>query len=104
LSENVDFARTVNAAGIIFAGPSPESIETFGLKHTARELATKANVPIVPGTQGLVQTEDEAVVTSQKLGFPVRSRLAKQSKTCAHRMVGHAQSDGRRWGHGSVDL
>lgn len=71
LSENADFARTVAAAGIAFAGPSPESIEAFGLKHTARDLATKAGVPIVPGSQGLIQSEDEAVELSKKLGFPV---------------------------------
>lgn len=71
LSENAAFARAVSEAGIVFVGPSPESIEAFGLKHTARELATKAGVPIVPGTQSLVQTEDEALEASRKLGFPV---------------------------------
>lgn len=58
-------------AGIAFAGPSPESIEAFGLKHRARELAIEAGVPIVPGTQSLVKDEDEAVEASKKLGFPV---------------------------------
>ncbi|KAL3492871.1 allophanate hydrolase subunit 2-domain-containing protein [Aspergillus germanicus] len=71
LSENSDFARAVASAGMAFAGPSPESIEAFGLKHTARELATKAGVPIVPGSQGLVTSEEEAVTIAQSLGFPV---------------------------------
>lgn len=71
LSENADFARAVATAGIVFVGPSPESIESFGLKHTARDLATMAGVPIVPGSQGLVKTEDEAVNVSRNLGFPV---------------------------------
>ncbi|KAK2768290.1 hypothetical protein FQN54_000143 [Arachnomyces sp. PD_36] len=71
LSENADFARAVTEAGMVFAGPSAESIETFGLKHTARELAVKAAVPIVPGTKDLVQSEDEAVDACKKLGFPV---------------------------------
>ncbi|KAL4941356.1 hypothetical protein BDV06DRAFT_4295 [Aspergillus oleicola] len=71
LSENSDFARTVASAGMVFVGPSPESIEAFGLKHTARDLATKAGVPIVPGSQGLVTSEDEAVTVAQSLGFPV---------------------------------
>ena len=52
-------------------GPSPESIESFGLKHTARDLATKAGVPIVPGSKGLIQSEEDAVEESQRLGFPV---------------------------------
>ena len=56
---------------MVFVGPSPESIESFGLKHTARELAVRAGVPIVPGTKGLVQDEDEAVRESENLGYPV---------------------------------
>ena len=71
LSENHEFARSVAAAGIVFVGPSPESIESFGLKHTARGLATNAGVPVVPGTKGLVQDEDEAVRESERLEFPV---------------------------------
>jgi len=54
-----------------WVGPSPESIEAFGIKHTARDLAKKAGVPIVPGTQGLIASEEDAVVESEKLGFPV---------------------------------
>ncbi|KAL3482000.1 allophanate hydrolase subunit 2-domain-containing protein [Aspergillus californicus] len=71
LSENSDFARAVASSGLAFVGPSPESIEAFGLKHTARDLATKAGVPIVPGSQGLVTSEDEAVTVSESLGYPV---------------------------------
>ncbi|KAF7593818.1 hypothetical protein BBP40_010752 [Aspergillus hancockii] len=71
LSENADFARTVAGAGMVFAGPSPESIEAFGLKHTARDLATKAGVPIVPGSKGLVTSEEEAIEVAKNLGFPV---------------------------------
>lgn len=54
-----------------WVGPSPESIEAFGIKHTARDLAKKAGVPIVPGTQGLIASEEDAVVEIEKLGFPV---------------------------------
>lgn len=56
---------------MVFVGPSPESIESFGLKHTARELATKAGVPVVPGSQGLIRDGDEAVTEAERLGFPV---------------------------------
>ena len=56
---------------MVFVGPSPESIESFGLKHTARGLATKAGVPVVPGTKGLIENEDEAVHESDQLGYPV---------------------------------
>jgi urea carboxylase len=57
---------------MVFAGPSAECIESFGIKHTARELALKADVPIVPGTKGLVKSEDEAVEEAKKMGFPVK--------------------------------
>ena len=71
LSENADFARNVSGAGMVWVGPSPESIESFGIKHTARDLAAKAGVPIVPGTKGLIGSEDEAIKESERLGFPV---------------------------------
>lgn len=71
LSENADFARSISAAGLVFVGPSGESIEQFGLKHTARDLAVAAGVPVVPGTQGLVQDLEEAVRAAERLGFPV---------------------------------
>ena len=71
LSENTEFAGQVKAAGMVFAGPSSECIESFGIKHTARELATKAEVPIVPGTKGLVGSEEEAVKEADAMGYPV---------------------------------
>ncbi|KAL8630287.1 hypothetical protein Q9189_003994 [Teloschistes chrysophthalmus] len=71
LSENADFARAVVAAGMAWVGPSPESIESFGLKHTARKLAVKAGVPVVPGSDGLIASEEDAVNESERLGFPV---------------------------------
>ncbi|EUC36371.1 hypothetical protein COCCADRAFT_88282 [Bipolaris zeicola 26-R-13] len=71
LSENADFARLVGDAGIAWVGPSPEAIEAFGVKHTARELAEAASVPIVPGTKGLVENEEEAAKEAERIGFPV---------------------------------
>lgn len=71
LSENASFVRSVADAGLVFVGPSPESIEQFGLKHTARDLALKAGVPVVPGTQGLLSGVEDAVKAAKDLGFPV---------------------------------
>ncbi|KAL2867403.1 allophanate hydrolase subunit 2-domain-containing protein [Aspergillus lucknowensis] len=71
LSENSAFARAVSAAGLVFVGPSPQAIESFGLKHTARELAVAAGVPVVPGSAGLVDSEDAAVAAAGSLGYPV---------------------------------
>ena len=70
LSENTEFAASVKAAGMVFAGPSSESINAMGLKHEAREIALKANVPIVPGSPLLSSAED-ALQTAEKLGFPI---------------------------------
>ncbi|KAL8673977.1 MAG: hypothetical protein Q9168_001620 [Polycauliona sp. 1 TL-2023] len=71
LSENADFARSVAAAGMTWVGPSPQSIESFGIKHTAKNLAANAGVPIVPGTDGLIKSEQDAITESERLGFPV---------------------------------
>ncbi|KAF7544244.1 hypothetical protein G7046_g9824 [Stylonectria norvegica] len=71
LSENTSFARSIAAAGLVFVGPSPEAIDSFGLKHTARDLAVEAGVPVVPGSKGLLETEEDAVTTAASLGFPV---------------------------------
>lgn len=71
LSENTEFARQIADAGMVFAGPSPKAIDDFGIKHTARELAAAADLPIVPGTKGLVQSQENAVAEANALGYPV---------------------------------
>ncbi|KAK9450510.1 uncharacterized protein V1518DRAFT_414031 [Limtongia smithiae] len=70
LSENAEFAETCEKEGIVFVGPSAESIRLLGLKHSAREIAMKANVPLVPGS-GLLDTVEEAVEIAEKIGYPV---------------------------------
>src|SRR4051794_2764206 len=70
LSESADFARAVEDAGMAFVGPTPRQIESFGSKHTARELAEKAGVPMLVGT-GLLDSADDAVRAAQHVGLPV---------------------------------
>ncbi len=60
LSENATFAERCAQAGITFIGPTPANIRAFGLKHTARELARQAGLPLMPGTQ-LLSDEHAAV-------------------------------------------
>jgi urea carboxylase len=72
LSENHKFAEKLASNGVAFVGPNAGTIKSFGLKHTARDLANSAGVPIVPGSQGLIETEDEAVQTTRQIGLPVR--------------------------------
>ena len=50
LSENADFAESCEAVGITFIGPTPSQMKAFGLKHTARDLAKKNGVPLLPGS------------------------------------------------------
>lgn len=70
LSENTTFARQCEAQGIAFIGPTPEQIEQFGLKHTARSLAQSNGVPLVPGTDLLLSLE-AAHVAAAEIGFPI---------------------------------
>ena len=70
LSENTNFARACEKAGVAFIGPTAEQIVKFGLKHTARALAAASGVPLVPGTELLASVED-AVVEAQTIGYPV---------------------------------
>jgi urea carboxylase len=70
LSENADFASRCEAGGIAFIGPTPRQMRDFGLKHTARALAEKAGVPLLPGT-GLLADVDEALVAAERIGYPV---------------------------------
>ena len=71
LSENATFAQAVEQAGLVFVGPTPESIRIMGDKALARETAAKAGVPTVPGSDGVVGSIDEAVTIAAKIGFPV---------------------------------
>ncbi len=70
LSEDAPFAQKVLDAGIVFVGPSPESMTEMGQKHRARDLAISAEVPVVPGTE-LLESETAALEASKRLGFPV---------------------------------
>ena len=70
LSENLAFAAAVEGAGIGFVGPSADHIAAFGEKHTARELAQRAGVPMLHGT-GLLADADEAVAAADAIGYPV---------------------------------
>lgn len=74
LSENADFADRVEAEGLVFVGPTGSAIRLLGLKHSAREIAERANVPLVPGS-GLVETAAEAAEIAAKLTYPVMVKL-----------------------------
>ncbi|MEW5728771.1 MAG: urea carboxylase [Pseudomonadota bacterium] len=70
LSENPDFAEVCAAAGIAFIGPRPADMRAFALKHTARDLAEKAGVPLAPGS-GLLDDVAHARREAARIGYPV---------------------------------
>ncbi|OQR61093.1 urea carboxylase [Streptomyces maremycinicus] len=70
LSEDAAFARRCADAGIVFVGPTPEQLELFGAKHTARAAAEAAGVPLAPGT-GLLADLPEALERARLVGYPV---------------------------------
>ena len=76
LSENADFARAVEKAGIIFVGPTPETIDSLGDKVSARTLAQKCEVPVVPGTPGPVEKFEDVKAFTDEHGFPIIIKAA----------------------------
>jgi acetyl-CoA carboxylase biotin carboxylase subunit len=71
LSENARFAKAVEESGMIFVGPSSETIARMGDKVAAREAAIAAGVPVAPGSKGVVASVDEARAVTAEIGYPV---------------------------------
>lgn len=76
LSENAEFARNVEKAGLIFVGPTPSTIDALGDKVSARRLAIKCNVPVVPGTSDPVERYEEVKAFTDQYGFPIIIKAA----------------------------
>ncbi|MCM3066116.1 urea carboxylase [Priestia flexa] len=70
LSENAEFARACKENGIAFIGPTPEQMDIFGLKHSAREIAERAGVPLLKGTN-LIDSLESAIKQANTIGYPV---------------------------------
>ncbi len=71
LAENAHFAEICRDCGITFIGPTPESMRLLGDKIQARQLARKARVPVVPGSDGAVENEQQALKIANEIGYPV---------------------------------
>jgi acetyl-CoA carboxylase biotin carboxylase subunit len=76
LAENEEFAQICQDCGITFIGPSPEAMALLGDKVQARALAIQAKVPVVPGSEGQIQDETEAMKVANKIGYPVIVKAA----------------------------
>jgi acetyl-CoA carboxylase biotin carboxylase subunit len=92
LSENARFAEIVQAHGLVFIGPNPEHIRIMGDKISAKQTAKEAGIPVVPGSDGGVDTVEAAFEAAEKIGFPVLIKAAaggggrgmKVAKTADH--------------------
>jgi acetyl-CoA carboxylase biotin carboxylase subunit len=71
LSENAHFNEICRDCQITFIGPSPEAMQALGDKNTAKSMARAADVPVVPGSAGLIEDDNEAVRVAHEIGFPV---------------------------------
>ncbi|MBS0409635.1 MAG: acetyl-CoA carboxylase biotin carboxylase subunit [Proteobacteria bacterium] len=76
LSENARFAEIVTAHGYTFIGPKPEHIRVMGDKIAAKQAVKAAGIPVVPGSDGALQTEAEAMAAAEEIGFPVLIKAA----------------------------
>jgi pyruvate carboxylase len=71
LSENAEFARACEAAGIQFVGPTPEHLEAFGDKTAAKRIAIQAGVPTIPGTEHALTDATDVAAAAERVGFPL---------------------------------
>lgn len=71
LAENAHFNEICRASGFEFIGPSPQAMEKLGDKNTARSMAIASDVPVVPGSDGLIESDDLASEVAAQIGYPV---------------------------------
>jgi acetyl-CoA carboxylase biotin carboxylase subunit len=76
LSENADFAEVCELSGIKFIGPKPEVIRQMGQKQRARAIMKLAGVPILPGSEGVLSSSEEALTLAAETGFPIMLKAA----------------------------
>ncbi|WP_419963222.1 biotin carboxylase N-terminal domain-containing protein [Pantoea vagans] len=89
LSENAAFAEACEAAGLIFVGPTPQQLRTFGLKHTARALAKAEGVPLLEGSE-LLADVSEARRAAERVGYPVMLKSTAGGGGIGMRVCGDA--------------
>ena len=91
LSENVKLARRCREEGIIFIGPSPEAMDALGDKVRAKNLATKAGVPLIPDSREEDMTPEFALTEAERIGFPIMVKAAAGGGGRGMRVVRQAE-------------
>lgn len=113
LAENADFAEQCHSCNIKFVGPSSDAIRKMGDKALAREMARKVHVPIIQGSESVIEDEQEAVKVAKRIGFPVIVKAAAggggRGMRVAHNAVTFAKEfhaarceAANAFGHGTV--
>ncbi|HEY1110387.1 MAG TPA: biotin carboxylase N-terminal domain-containing protein, partial [Opitutaceae bacterium] len=92
LSENAEFARACERAGVIFVGPRPELLDMMGDKTAARAVAQRIGVPVLPGTKDPIVDREEALKTAKSIGFPLIIKAAFGGGGRGMRVVHKAES------------
>ena len=91
LSENSEFARRCEEAGIEFIGPKAEMMEKLGDKIQSKIVAEGAGVPVIPGVDKAISSEEEAVEIAEKCGYPVMIKAAAGGGGRGMRIVRHEE-------------
>lgn len=115
LAENADFAEICESCNITFIGPSPDAINRMGDKAIAKLTMKSADVPIIPGSDGLVESMDEAIIIAQEIGYPViikataggggkGIRIAEDETTLVQQITAAQQEAQKAFGNAGVYL
>ena len=92
LAENAEFAQACGDAGLVFIGPSPESIQAMGNKAGAKAIMQAAGVPCVPGNQGADQSDATMFAEAKKIGFPIMIKAVAGGGGRGMRLVANAEA------------
>jgi acetyl-CoA carboxylase biotin carboxylase subunit len=115
LAENAHFNEVCRESGFEFIGPSPQAMEKLGDKNTARSMAIACDVPVVPGSDGLIENDSTAVEVAREIGFPVlikataggggKGMRVAEDETSLRSAIGQARTEAQAaFGNGGVYL
>ncbi len=103
LAESAEFAEIIIDSGMAFIGPSPEAIALMGDKALARKAAAEAGAPILPGSDGVIKDEKEAIFKAEEVGYPVILKAAAGGGGKGMRIVRCAEELSRSFAMASVE-
>ncbi|TXK83515.1 acetyl-CoA carboxylase biotin carboxylase subunit [Paenibacillus sp. N3.4] len=115
LAENADFAEICESCNITFIGPSPDAISRMGDKAVAKQTMKEARVPIIPGSDGLVENIDDAIVIARDIGYPIiikataggggkGIRIAENEETLVQQITAAQQEAQNAFGNSGIYL